>query len=110
MKLPVSLSGARWLLGQQVVPPTLPEAPGTQGLSQKPRLPPWKVTLEPREFGCDSSGSLEHSVSRISPSTSPATGDHVLPAGTVQGDTKAKHLPAGRQAVGVRGGAGVKSP
>lgn len=43
------------------------EAPG---LSQKPRLPAQKVTLEPREFGRDSSRSGEEgSVSRISPST-----------------------------------------
>lgn len=43
------------------------------GLSQKPRLPAQKVTLEPREFGRDSSRSGEEgSVSRISPSTSRA--------------------------------------
>lgn len=46
-----------------------------QGLSQKPRLPAQKVTLEPREFGRDSSRSWEEgSVSRISPSTSRDTG------------------------------------
>ena len=46
-----------------------------QGLSQKPRLPAQKVTLEPREFGRDSSRSWEEgSVSRISPSKRRATG------------------------------------
>lgn len=45
-----------------------------QGLSQRPRLPAQKVTLEPREFGRDSSRSWEEgSVSRISPSTSRPT-------------------------------------
>lgn len=97
--LAVSFSGARWLHGQQVVPPRLPEAPGTRGLSQKPRLPAWKVTLEPREFliRCDCSGSLEEcSIPRISLSTSRATGGRVLLAETVQGDTDAMHLPAGQ--------------
>lgn len=69
-----------------------------RGLSQKPRLAAQKVTLEPRECGRDSSRSgKESSVSRISPSASPATRARVFGAGMVQRDTNDAHLPVGRE-------------
>lgn len=66
-------------------------------LSQKLRLPALKVTLQPREFGCDSSRSLEErSVSRISPSTTLTTGDHAPGRGSA-GRYKHHAQPAGMQ-------------